>query len=152
MFEKRTANFQLASNMGAGTQFADRFGSGRQFGDPGAGILPRIKIFDEHGVELDEIVAFETGGMLSRQQTFSSPQGLSVFNGHLFFTDSSSGEVQVYNLTTKAYVKTIGVRGQGDGELFYPLDVYIDPTNSDVFVTDNRNGRVSVFRGEGEVP
>jgi DNA-binding beta-propeller fold protein YncE len=122
------------------------------FGDPASGILPRIKILDQDGFELDEIAAIETGGLLNREQTFSSPQGMAIYNGHLFVVDSGPSEVQVYNLATKAQVKVIGILGEGDGKLFYPLDVFVDPSNGDVFVTDNRNGRVAVYRGEGEVP
>lgn len=125
------------------------------FGDPATSILPRIRIYDladVAGTQVDEIVAIETGGLLTKQQTFSSPQGMFVYNGNLFVVDAGAGEVQVYDLSTKALVKTIGVRGTGDGELFYPLDVYVDAPTSDVFVCDNRNGRVAVFSGAGEVP
>ena len=50
------------------------------------------------------------------------------------------------------FVKNIGERGTDIGQLFYPLDVFVDDVSKDVFVTDNRNGRVTVFRSEGAMP
>jgi len=127
------------------------------FGDPGGGILPRVRIFDSSGILIDEIVAVVSGGSLSSSQSFSTPQGLCIgFNSSgnkfLFIADAGASEIQVYDLLTKSSVKTIGVRGAADGELFYPLDVYVEPVTRDVYVADNRNGRVVVYPGEGEVP
>ncbi len=84
---------------------------------------------------------------------FSRPQGLAVVpNAYVLVAESAQGKVHMFNTTTSAGVKTLGSLGSGDGELFLPLDVWIDTTTYDVYVTDNRNGRITVFNGGGLVP
>ena len=84
---------------------------------------------------------------------FSRPQGLAVVpNAYVLVAESAQGKVHMFNTTTSAGVKTLGSFGTGDGELFLPLDLWIDTTTYDVYVTDNRNGRITVFAGGGIVP
>ena len=100
---------------------------------------------------LDDVGGF-TGIISGSTVGFSMPQGLHVDNvGNLFIVESRTGEVRVLD-ATHAFVKSVGSRGTDVGELFYPLDVYVDPDTKDVFVTDNQNGRITVYRGEGVVP
>jgi len=126
-------------------------------GDPSTtsdDIPPQIRIFDANLdpiVQIDAIKAVIRSGSLGSSISTSVLQGLSVFNGYVFVADSLSGEIQIYNLATKVAETPIGGLGTETGKLFYPLDVYVDPTSKDIFVADNRNSRVSVFRGAGEV-
>lgn len=118
------------------------------FGTPGNA---RVWILSPAGVQLGSISG-KAGGMLGAQ-IFSTPQGLFVDSaGYLFLVDARSGEVQIFNLSTKAKIKTLGGLGTGVGELFYPLDVLVDETTKDVFVADYWNQRIAVFQGGGVVP
>ena len=44
-------------------------------------------------------------------------------------------------------IASLAGHGTGVGELFLPLDVAIDEYEGDIFVTNNRMGRIEVFRG-----
>lgn len=130
------------------------------FGNPGeAGVparydtlekLPRIWIFDSSGNQTSALIATEVKdpalfGMY--KQSFSTPQGITTSNGKILLVDTRSAEILVYDLTTLAWIDLMGGLGSGEGELYNPLDVHVDETTGDVFVADNRNARVTVFRG-----
>lgn len=87
---------------------------------------------------------------------FSTPQGLFVGfpSGArtLYLVDARAGQVQGYNLTDGTQVVSLGSLGTEAGQLFYPLDVYVDGGSGDVFVADHRNRRVSVYREGGGLP
>jgi len=63
-----------------------------------------------------------------------------------------AGEVQMFRLADKKQVKVLGALGTGDGQLRYPLDVVVDTVTKDVFVADNGNRRITVFRAGGVLP
>lgn len=123
-------------------------------------VLPSVQIFNFSGIHIQTIngatIATSGGGMMggttSLQTTFSTPQGLYIDNNYLYLVDALSATIRVYNLTGPVLLKTFGVRGTGPDELFYPLDIVVDNITKDVFVTDNRNNRITAFRGEGVAP
>lgn len=47
------------------------------------------------------------------------------------------------------FALAFGERGNGEGDLYYPKDVAIDPTTGDVYVADTGNHRVQVFSATG---
>jgi DNA-binding beta-propeller fold protein YncE len=116
------------------------------FGDPPNRIPASIKVYDYEGI-FRFLIA---GDAVQSAFPFSRPQGLAVnVAGNFFVTDSMMGKVLVFDRNTKQGIKSLGSFGTGPGELKLPLDVVIDPASGDVFVTNNRNGRVEVFRDGG---
>ncbi len=108
----------------------------------------QIQVYDYSGTYIKTILS--TSGSA---YGFSRPQGLAVIpNAYVLVTESAQGKVHMFNSTTSAGVKTLGSLGTGEGELFLPLDIWIDTATYDVYVTDNRNGRITVFEGGGLVP
>jgi len=108
--------------------------------------IPQIRVFnsDGSGATADPILGSTVG--------FSMPQGLFVDSDqNLFLAEARTSEVRItdsgYN-----YVQSVGSRGVGEGELYYPLDVFVDDSTKDVFVTDNQNRRITVYLGGGTVP
>jgi len=144
------------------------------FGDPGiAGVhsgdtlevYPSIWVLDNSGNLLDKLDGATYvpggGGMFGGGGTytpfFSTPQGLWVNSKkQVFIADALSGGIQVYDLdsssgTYKSQLTVLGSLGTNEGELHYPLDVLVDKSTDDVFVADNRNGRILVFVGGGAI-
>ena len=133
------------------------------FGDPNSFIdpCPQVRVFDADG-NLDSTRAIVGnlggGGMLGSCDgtgQFSAPQGLFVDNDHnVFVVDALSSKILLFNLETsrEAPLKTLGEKGSGEGELFYPLAVTVDANTKNVFVADNRNARITVFAGGGSLP
>jgi hypothetical protein len=118
------------------------------FGEPSD---PQVWIFNSSGALVDSIVG-KTGGWFNPQLAFSTPQGLFVDStNHLYLTDALSGEIKIYSLQNNELVKTLGTVGTGPEQLYYPLDVYVDDVSRDVYVSDNRNGRITVFPGGGVI-
>ncbi len=122
---------------------------------------PRVLIFDYFGNPLDMIPGDGTSpaspsmgfGLPTDDYGFSRPQGLAYDNGYVFMVDCLRNVVLVFDISgSPAGVKTLGEFGSGDGQLFFPLDVVVNPATKDVFVTDNRNARVVVFAAGGQVP
>jgi DNA-binding beta-propeller fold protein YncE len=116
------------------------------FGDPFNRVPASIKAYDYEGVFRFSIV----GDAVQAGYLFSRPQGLAIdSSGNFFMVDSMLGKVLAFDRNTKLGIKTLGSFGTGPGELKLPLDLVIQPTTGDVFVTNNRNGRVEAFRGGG---
>lgn len=67
--------------------------------------------------------------------------------GYFYISDWSDCHILVYNATGK-YVRTIGRKGQGPGELLAPAFFDFSPDGR-IFVNDGRNQRISIFDKEG---
>ncbi len=120
------------------------------YGQLGVGSA-RVQIFDYAGNHLKSISG--KAGMMGKR--FSRPQGLAVdCQGHIFLVDCFIGRVLVLNRNTGRTVKSLGTYGRSGalGEMALPLDVVVDPRTKDVFVTNNRLGRIEVFVKGGLVP
>lgn len=102
-----------------------------------------VHIFDYDGNKIAEI---------SGSRRFSRPQGLAVEEGHIYLADGMLGQVLVLDRSSGATVATLGEFGTGPGQLQLPLDVVIDPSSKDVYVTNNRAARIELFEGGGQVP
>jgi DNA-binding beta-propeller fold protein YncE len=119
------------------------------FGSPGGSAS--VRVFDSAGNQLTTIGGTTGGGMFGGTR-FSTPQGLYADGmGNLYLIDARSGEVQAYEIATGTQLYTLGSLGSGFEELFYPLDVYVDPLNRDVYVTDQGNDRIMVFQEGGVI-
>lgn len=114
------------------------------YGNPALSFPAWIHVFDYAGNYVSGIPG-RTGG-------FSRPQGLAVDGDRLFVADGMLGSVLVFDRATGTRVKTLGTFGAGPGQLMLPLDVVVDPAAGDVFVTNNRNGRVERLAEGGLVP
>jgi len=107
----------------------------------------RVRIYDYTGVFVTAISG-STGG-------FSRPQGLAVDNSHIFLTDGWSGQVLIFTRLTStltAAAGSLGTFGTGPGQLMLPLDVLVEPSTEDVYVTNNRPGRIERFAQGGIIP
>jgi len=107
---------------------------------------PKVVVFDSNGAEI--AADGFTGAVLG----FSMPQGLFVDDHqNVYLAEARLGEVLVIN-ADKVLVTSFGTRGIAEGELLYPLDVFVDSVTRDIFVADNQNSRITVFLGGGVVP
>jgi len=112
------------------------------FGD--SSTLPQIQVFTPDG-NYDRSI-------LGGREIFSTPQGLHVDdNGRIFLADAVSGEIVIFN-ASGILLGTLGGLGTAEGQLFYPLDVFVDHRSRNVYVADNRNHRITVFPNGGVLP
>jgi DNA-binding beta-propeller fold protein YncE len=119
------------------------------YGDSLAGIPARIQIFSASGSRPDTISG--RAGMLGSR--FSRPQGLAVTReGQVLVADSLSGELLAFDRETGTHLNTVGSFGSAPGQLQMPLDLVIHRKSRDVFVINNRAGRIEVFRAGGTIP
>ncbi len=83
---------------------------------------------------------------------FSRPQGLAVdAAGRIVVADSLRCELLLLDASTGELVGQLGGLGSDPGQLQLPLDVVIDPSTNDFFVTNNRLDRIESYRG-GRMP
>ena len=68
--------------------------------------------------------------------------------GRIFVSDSKEANVKVFDQNGD-YIRTIGRKGQGPGELQMPNDIYID-TKGRLYISDVWNERLSVFNRQGD--
>jgi sugar lactone lactonase YvrE len=67
--------------------------------------------------------------------------------GRLYVLDSKEANVKVFDRNGD-YIKTIGRKGQGPGELQMPNDIYVD-SKGRLYISDVWNDRLSVFNIQG---
>jgi DNA-binding beta-propeller fold protein YncE len=116
------------------------------YGDRTKSVYPRIQIFDYNGNLLDTIKGKK--GMFGVR--FSRPQGLAVDDaGHVFMLDCYSGEIMVFDRYTGQTLKTMAGYGTDPGQLRLPLDMVINPSSKDIYVTNNRSATIEIFENGG---
>ena len=116
------------------------------YGDTTKYIYPRIQIFDYDGNLLDTIPGKK--GMFGMR--FSRPQGLAVDEaGHVFMVDCYSGEIMVFDRYNGSTLKTMAGYGTDPGQLRLPLDIVINPSSKDIYVTNNRSATIEIFENGG---
>jgi DNA-binding beta-propeller fold protein YncE len=81
---------------------------------------------------------------------FSRPQGLAVDDsGHVFMVDCYSGEIMVFDRYTGKTLKTMAGYGTDPGQLRLPLDMVMNPSTKDIYVTNNRSATIEKFEKGG---
>lgn len=116
------------------------------YGDRTIYVYPRIQIFDYQGNLQDTIKGKK--GMFGVR--FSRPQGLVVDKaGHVFMVDCYSGEIMVFDRYTGQTLKTMAGYGTDPGQLRLPLDLVMNPTTKDIYVTNNRAAAIEKFENGG---
>ncbi|EDO47729.1 predicted protein [Nematostella vectensis] len=68
--------------------------------------------------------------------------------GQLVVTDHHNHRIQIYDSEGKM-MRQFGIRGKGDGEIWYPAGVAVDKSGN-IFVADHGNNRIQAFTQEGE--
>ncbi len=78
------------------------------------------------------------------------PTGLArdAQRGIVYVSDTYSHDIKAFSDEGKL-LKTIGQRGEGDGELNFPTHLFF--ANNQLYVTDTLNSRVQVFDADGKV-
>jgi DNA-binding beta-propeller fold protein YncE len=116
------------------------------YGDRTKYVYPRIQIFDYEGSLQDTIKGKK--GMFGVR--FSRPQGLAVDEaGHVFMLDCYSGEIMVFDRYNGSLLKTMAGYGTDPGQLRLPLDIVINPSSKDIYVTNNRAAAIEKFKNGG---
>ncbi len=69
-------------------------------------------------------------------------------NRLLYVTDTLAHQIVAFDLAGQERLR-LGGRGEGEGELNYPTDLFIDAAGK-IYVTDPLNARVQVFSMQGE--
>lgn len=108
------------------------------YGDQSLGIAASIQIFDYAGRSLKTI-----------RGTFSRPQGVWPHGPSLYVVDAMLGQVLQFDRDTGAQLSASGCLGTSAGHLMLPMDVLFDELSQQIFVADNRNGRVTVLSPAG---
>jgi DNA-binding beta-propeller fold protein YncE len=106
----------------------------------------RIHVYDYFGALQDTI---SSASITGAEYQFSRPQGLALdLSGNLLVTEIILHKIIVLNTATKQGMRTLAPVSNTPGTYFAPGDVLVDG-DGDVFVTESRNRRITVFRGEG---
>jgi len=80
---------------------------------------------------------------------FLRPEGLAIdtVRGRIYVVDTDAHMVYVYDMAGKRQ-GTIGRRGEGDGEFYFPTYAFADARGT-LYVTDFMNFRVQIFSPDG---
>ena len=119
-------------------------------GSPFAVRLDAAILQNDHWVMTRSAMALgAVKGSLQFPQQPGAPWGVAVspVNGSVFVSDFSNSQIHVFDVERK-HVRTFGQRGQGEGQLKYPLGIDVT-ANGQLYVANHFNHCVSVFREDG---
>jgi len=69
-------------------------------------------------------------------------------SGNIYVLDSEDVNIKVYD-PKGSFLKVIGRKGQGPGQLSNPVDIYVDDKDL-LYVCDSGNNRISICNGQGD--
>ena len=72
---------------------------------------------------------------------------VSPVNGHIYVAERENSQIHVFDVKKK-HVRTFGQRGEGEGQLNWPIGIDVSATGQ-VYVANHYNHCVSVFRENG---
>jgi DNA-binding beta-propeller fold protein YncE len=121
------------------------------YGDLGSNMAidPRIQVFNYDGS-----LAYSIDSGATNKYRFTMPQGLTLDgNNQLFVIDSLTGEIHIYDASNGTLLQKMKGTGIDNGPFMMkmPLDLVIDSTTNDVFVTNNMMSSIKVFAGAREI-
>ncbi|XP_071546650.1 uncharacterized protein [Panulirus ornatus] len=114
----------------------------------------RVQILDGDGVFLREVgvVSSETlqDGRRYTKSEFNEPTGVaaSLDGSRVYVADAGNHRIKVFDGTTGERVLMFGSRGRHKGQFETPECIVVDPEGF-ILVADSGNGRVQVFRPNG---
>lgn len=107
----------------------------------------RVAILDRDGKRAGELGGFGTApGQLCDPRGIALAPATGDAPPQLFVADTANHRICVFGLDG-AFVRTLGRRGHGAGELHTPRGLAVDAQH--VYVADTRNHRIAVFARDG---
>ena len=103
-----------------------------------------VKVFDDAGAL---VATFGRRGVQGGE--FNFPTHLAIAAGELYVTDTLNHRVQVLRLSDGGFVRQIGTRGLGLGQLVRPKGVSVDG-DGNVYVIESYHDTLLVFSPRGE--
>lgn len=79
----------------------------------------------------------------------SHPFDVQNFKNEYYILDVIQAQVKVYDKNGR-FLRAIGKKGKGPGELIDPFAFSINTENGDIIISDQGNGRISVYNNEGK--
>ena len=100
----------------------------------------RVQKFDRNGIYLSTLG--------ENERRMHAPDGIAVCEDRVYVSQYEDHCVQIYALSTDAYIGRIGGKGFGAGQLDHPTGLAMNK-NSLLYVCDRGNSRVQVFEQGG---
>ena len=70
---------------------------------------------------------------------------LAILDNILYVVDSPNNRIMKYGLEGN-FIGKFGTTGNGDGQFNFPIGITINSQSKEIFVTDNHNNRIQVFK------
>jgi DNA-binding beta-propeller fold protein YncE len=86
----------------------------------------------------------QTGHLGSGTGEFLVPNGIALTAGTVYVVDSKRHEVRTYD-KSGTFTGSFGGHGTGNGQLDFPIDIVIDESVNEIYISDWRNRRIVVF-------
>jgi len=113
-------------------------------------------------VEAKYVYSNKWGSLGSGNGQFNAPRGITISPSRfMYVADTGNNRIQMFKLASPCpgsitqiipgvcFVKAWGIFGSGNGQFNGPVDVALD-SSGHVYVTDNGNHRIQMFRGNGD--
>lgn len=105
-------------------------------------------------VKLNRVYGFDREGKLAvaigQKDELANPSGLAIdrASDRLYVADPRAHKVKVYNTADGKFLFEIGKRGNEDGELNFPTNLFIH--DGKLYVSDTGNFRIQIFNLDGK--
>lgn len=105
-------------------------------------------------VKLNRVYGFDREGKLvvaiGQKDELKNPSGLAIdsTSARLYVADPRAHKIRVYSSSDGKFLFEFGNRGENDGELNFPTNLFI--RNGKLYITDTGNFRIQIFDLEGK--
>lgn len=101
----------------------------------------RIQVLDSEG---NPVSVFGSVGISYGQ--FARPKGIAIDSeGHIYVVDAAFGNFQIFDKEGNTYL-FVGSSGNGPAQFILPSDIFVDNATDKIYVVDQLNKRIQVFR------
>jgi len=98
----------------------------------------RIQIFTSEGKYISEIKGN------NKESNLSNPRGIMIYESEIFISERDGNRISIWDLQNKRYVRSLGEKGNGDGEFDRPWNIRMISQNQ-MIVCDSGNNRLQIF-------
>ena len=98
----------------------------------------RVQVFDKDGKYLYKFGDKDGAGKMN------GPLYIAFYQNKVFVSQHGACCLLVYDLNG-TFLRQIGTRGNGEGQLSSPYGISISESNGDIFVCDHDNNRIQIF-------
>jgi len=106
-----------------------------------------VKLLNERDFSVKHVIGGKEASKAISRPRFDRPFDVTFFGEEeIIVADTFNHRLEIFNLKTITYLRTIGSQGSGPGQLLNPASLLVN--DDEIFIAEGENYRISVFNPE----